>query len=147
MVLRRLLLLGLIALTGACAAPAGGEVIDGWELGEPASFSPDPRCDREAEYLRAATRGIDETIPHHPQILDADLYLQKVHATPGAVLSVRSGGPVYVAVFLVADGTRHAIGAGRIGIGGVVPFDAPDRPRWAGGAPAEAGGCGPQIAS
>lgn len=120
----RLKALAAILLAAGCATPAAGSAIDGFEIGTrvPCAFQENDFCER---FLTVARKGFDDRDTGHLPVVESTLY-------EPAELVVRSGGPIYVAVFKLADGSLRAVGVGNVGITGPVPWDAPDRPRYPG---------------
>lgn len=118
--------LALAVLLAACSAADPRRGVDGWEVGAQVACATREQgfCD---QFLGVAAKAFDDSEPGHLPIVELRLY-------EPATLAVRSGGPVYVAVFTLADGSLRALGVGNLGISGPVPFDAPDRPRFPGGA-------------
>lgn len=101
------LALGLAALAlGGCSLLSGPGDIDGWRVGRPADCGAEMRCDL---FVEAGVRGFERLEPEHAPIVDARLYEQ-------VAPSARSGGPIFVVVIRVRDGSVHAVGVGNLGI-------------------------------
>jgi hypothetical protein len=115
-VLLAAVLLAATLLGCGLARATPSPVIDGWPVGPALGCTPDDRC---PELLAAARAGFEERDPGHPAIEAMVLHREgtEVDPTTGAtILRARSGGPVHVAVFTLADGTVRALGVGFPGI-------------------------------
>ena len=109
-------LLGVTLVGCGLVRPSQSPVIDGWRVGPVLDCGPDDRC---PELLGAVRAAYDERYPGHPAIEGLALHREGVDVDPvtgDTILRTRSGGPVHVAVFELADGTVRALGVGFPGI-------------------------------
>ena len=104
-----LLALGVLAC-GLRREPAA-PVIDGWSVGSEVSF-----LDAGRELLLGlASDHLDRRDPGHAVVVRATLHSEGGLIDPATgkeILRTRSGGPISIAVFELADGTVTAIGVG-----------------------------------
>jgi hypothetical protein len=111
---RATFVIGLLVAAGACASPETA-VIDTWRVGATLDCG-DARC-RTA--LDAGLRGLTVRDRGQAPVESASLHAQATCRDPATgqeILSTRSGGPIWVLVATLADGSTHAIGVGYPGI-------------------------------
>jgi len=81
--------------------------------------------------IAVATDAFDALAPGHPAIVKVTLHDlgREVNAAGEVILQLRSGGPMWVAVFELEDGSVRAIGVGYPGVSREpVAFDSHDAP-------------------
>jgi len=108
----RLRVAGLLAsllLTG-CSSPGQIGQVDGWSIGVGAACAPnDARC---LQMVEVATARLDERDAGHAPIAQVSVHAEGMYPNDDGSMGevIRSGGPPKVVVFVLADGSRRAIG-------------------------------------
>ena len=107
------MLVGLLAsvLLAACNAGGVDGQVDGWSIGEEMACAPaDAQCQKMIE---AATERLDGRDPGHAAVVRVSVHAEGMYPNepgPGMGMIIRSGGFPTIIVFVLADGTRRAIG-------------------------------------
>jgi hypothetical protein len=87
----------------------GDPIIDGWSVGDERGY--------DAAYIDAATEGLATSRPGHAAIVRVSLHNEGEFYKDGhLILNTRTVDCCAVAVFELADGTRHAVGVGYPGL-------------------------------
>jgi hypothetical protein len=104
---------GLLAslVLAACYLGAVAGQVDGWSIGEPVACAPtDARCQ---QMIEVATKRLDDRDSGHPPVTQVSVHAEGMYPNTdggGMGLVIRSGGPPTIIVFVLADGSRRAIG-------------------------------------
>lgn len=105
-------LAGLLAslVLAACDWSALSAQVDGWSIGEAAACAPaDARCQ---QMIEVATKRLDERDSGHPPVASVTVHEEGMYPNEDGSMGLvlRSGGPPTIILFVLADGTRRAIG-------------------------------------
>ena len=104
---------GLLAsvLLVACGAGGTNGQVDGWSIGEEMACAPaDAQCQK---MIVVATERLDGRDPGHPPVVHLSVHAEGMYPNEvgdGMGLVYRSGGFPTIIVFVLADGSRRAIG-------------------------------------
>ena len=103
-------LLATLVVAGCNSGGLAGQV-DGWSIGEAVACTPaDGRCQQMIEVAR---KRLDDRDAHHPPIVQVSVHEEGMYPNEdgdGMGRVYRSGGFPTIIVFVLADGTRRAIG-------------------------------------
>ena len=101
--------LASLSLAG-CGSAGGNGQIDGWAIGEESPCAPnDARC---LQMIEVATKRLDERDARHSPIVNVSVHAEGMYPNEDGEMGqlFRSGGFPTVIVFVLADGSRRAIG-------------------------------------
>ena len=108
----RSVLAGLLASLVLAACSQGGVAgqVDGWSIGDQVACGPaEARCQ---QMIEVATKRLDGRDSGHPPVMQVSVHAEGMYPNDDGTMGLvfRSGGFPTIIVFVLADGTRRAIG-------------------------------------